>query len=239
VRDHELTAVVTATQPVPVVTCTGDLTVASGARLSRILSKVLLDTGRLMVDVDALAPASSARVALFPSVLARAGGWPDARMVLLAASRSTTARAMRFTGRVREVPVAPDRASGLAALDRRPEVVRRTTNLPGSVEAAGFARAMVGIAARDWELPSDVRDRAVAVVSELVTNAVEHTEGMGELTLTVSGGALRAGVRDGAAAPLPGPEAWGGGLRVVAGLSDAHGLTPHLDGKTVWALFRP
>jgi hypothetical protein len=238
VRDRELTVVLRTASLVRLACCSGDLTVGSASRLSRALSKILLDCGRLLVDVDGLALTSTARVALFPALLARAGGWPEARMVLVGSPAAPVARAMRLTGRDKEVPMAVDAAAGLAVLDRRPQRVRRTTTLPTDVQAPGFARELVRVAVADWELTAALRDRAVAVASELVGNAVQHTEGPGELTLTVDESGLGIAVRDGSPT-RPARSERSGGLRVVAGLSDARGVTPHPDGKAVWALLRP
>ncbi|MFF4863496.1 ATP-binding protein [Streptomyces sp. NPDC001231] len=48
--------------------------------------------------------------------------------------------------------------------------------LPGEPEMAGRARDFVRTAARDWELGEETADTAALVLSELVTNAVEHAK---------------------------------------------------------------
>ena len=64
----------------------GQLTVRSAAvELRPVLRKLVLDRGRLLVDLDGLTLLSSSALTVFPSVLAAAGGWPTARMVLFGA----------------------------------------------------------------------------------------------------------------------------------------------------------
>ncbi|GEL25836.1 anti-anti-sigma factor [Pseudonocardia sulfidoxydans NBRC 16205] len=222
---------------VATVVCAGELDLAGSTRLRRVLGKHLFDRGRLLVDVRALQPGSAAHVAVFSTVLARAGGWPHARMVLVAGD-GPVARVMRLAGDAREVPVATDRPEALERLTRRPDRVRRSTELPSGPHAAGFVRELVKVACADWELPDQVRDRAVLVADELTANAVLHTAGPTALTLTVDDLGLRVAVRDGTSRPPPLPAGPGTGLGLVAGLSDAQGVSPHLTGKTVWVLLR-
>ncbi|MFE4550940.1 SpoIIE family protein phosphatase [Streptomyces sp. NPDC056785] len=134
--------------------------------------------------------------------------------------------------------------------------------LPGTPLAPGAARGLVREALADWAalaLPGAVtvgerlRDDAVVIVSELVTNAVVHAGTDVELRCRLEtgddGGAatLRAvivevsdhhpsrAVREDAAERPYGTPEYGRGLRLVAALSEAWGITYRTGVKTVWA----
>ncbi|MFE2043425.1 SpoIIE family protein phosphatase [Streptomyces sp. NPDC059477] len=133
------------------------------------------------------------------------------------------------------------------------------TTLAGGPLAPGTARGLVRAALADWggrEPPGGRRpgvrqvDDALAVVSELVTNAVVHARTDIELVcrLDLRTGALLvevgdhhpsraprdAGTDTDAEPPDDTPE-YGRGLRMVAALSLEWGVTYRRDGKTVWA----
>jgi serine phosphatase RsbU (regulator of sigma subunit)/anti-sigma regulatory factor (Ser/Thr protein kinase) len=131
--------------------------------------------------------------------------------------------------------------------------------LPGTPLAPGAARRMVREALADWgelALPGAeiVRERlaedAVLVVSELVTNAVVHagtdvellcrleiTDGgaVGAVVVEVSDHHPSRAVREEAAERAYGTPEYGRGLRLVATLSEAWGITYRTGVKTVWA----
>jgi hypothetical protein len=161
----------------------GELTVRSSAvTLVPVLRKLLLDRGRLLVDVRGAGTSWPAALACFPSVLARAGGWPLARMVLWGASADLAMR-LRASAITATVPLGGDRAEALALLDRRPRRVRRTTRLPATPDAAAFARSLIRAACDDWAVDRCGRQGAVLVGNELVSNAVQHAKGPSLLTL--------------------------------------------------------
>ncbi|GAA2880617.1 ATP-binding protein [Pseudonocardia halophobica] len=214
----------------------GVLGVRTAPQLDRVLRKQLLDRGRVLVDVSGLDLSSTAVLASFPAALAATGGWPASRMVVFGRD-CPVVEGMWQAGRHREVPVAGDLAEASVLLERRPARVRRTIDLPHGPEAAPFARLMLRSACEDWEIPGDAADRASIVVNELVTNAVQHTTGPGDLSLAHSRRGLWISVRDGSSArPVLTVEAEGLGLRAVAELSRTWGVTPLQTGKSVWAL---
>lgn len=82
---------------------------------------------------------------------------------------------------------------------------------------------------------------ALVVVTELVTNVVEHAGTACQLTVSVGGEGLRIEVRDfNRSRPRPRLRgtwpARGQGLRVVASLSLQWGVTEFDDGKSLWAV---
>jgi hypothetical protein len=62
----------------------------SARSISIRLAKALAETGRVLVDVSGLRMADVWAVQVFPSVLARMGGWPESRLVLFAAKPELT-----------------------------------------------------------------------------------------------------------------------------------------------------
>jgi anti-sigma regulatory factor (Ser/Thr protein kinase) len=92
---------------------------------------------------------------------------------------------------------------------------------------------------RHWGVPG-VPDVAELLTSELVTNALIHTEHGAVITATMTPRTLRVEVRD-FATDLPTPYApavddgtHGRGLVLVQALADAWGVLTHGVGKVVW-----
>ncbi|MFE0178903.1 ATP-binding protein [Streptomyces sp. NPDC059002] len=98
---------------------------------------------------------------------------------------------------------------------------------------------------QDWRL-AELAAPVALVVSELATNAVVHAKGIGEffeLTLRRREGVLVVEVSDSCrwrmpeiAKPSPGADHVAGrGLLVVDAITQAWGVRPREEGKTVWA----
>ncbi|MFE0444703.1 SpoIIE family protein phosphatase [Streptomyces fungicidicus] len=109
-------------------------------------------------------------------------------------------------------------------------------------QAVGHARRFTRRTLRSWGVTADV-DAALLVVSELVTNALVHTEGQVRLDITLVNDRLRLAVADASprtpARPTSiGWEATGGrGILLVEAVSAAWGTLPVSGGKQVWAEF--
>ncbi|ANP50356.1 anti-sigma regulatory factor (Ser/Thr protein kinase) [Streptomyces griseochromogenes] len=92
---------------------------------------------------------------------------------------------------------------------------------------------------RHWGKPGR-SEIAELLTSELVTNALVHTDDDAVLTAVVSPRGLRVEVRDFVArrprpcAPDTGDGTHGRGLLLVQSLADAWGVRPHGVGKSVW-----
>ncbi|MFC9915774.1 ATP-binding protein [Streptomyces sp. NPDC127197] len=92
---------------------------------------------------------------------------------------------------------------------------------------------------RHWGGPGR-SETAELLTSELVTNAIVHTDHDAVLTATVGPGGLRVEVRDFMAcrprlcAPKADEATHGRGLVLVQSLADAWGVRPHAVGKSVW-----
>ncbi|MEU6505126.1 SpoIIE family protein phosphatase [Streptomyces sp. NPDC046942] len=133
----------------------------------------------------------------------------------------------------------------------RDREVRGRAVLPGSPLAPGAARALVRAALVDVpDVTARLVDDAMAVVSELVTNAVVHagtdvevdwrTEETGAFVVEVHDRHPSRAPRDPAAGegPYDTPE-YGRGLRLVATLAESWGVTYRAGAKTVWARLPP
>lgn len=107
-------------------------------------------------------------------------------------------------------------------------------------QAVGQARRYTRRVLRRWGVES-MADTVLLVVSELVTNALVHTDGRVRLDLTLLADRLRVAVADSSPrTPMKptviGWEATGGrGILLVEAVSSAWGSVPVSGGKQVWA----
>ncbi|WP_193433402.1 SpoIIE family protein phosphatase [Streptomyces fodineus] len=108
-------------------------------------------------------------------------------------------------------------------------------------QAVGHARRFTRRTLRTWGVSPDTVDAALLVVSELVTNALVHTNGQVRLDLSLVNHRLRLAVADASPrSPVKptsiGWEATGGrGILLVEAVSAAWGTVPVSGGKQVWA----
>jgi hypothetical protein len=208
------------------------------ARPARVaVSKALAQRGRVLVDVSGLVLEWEPVITVFTTALSAAGGWPVARMALYGPPEPLLAALRR--ARVQDsVPVAADADTAARLLDVRPARVSRHRDLPAKLAAAQAARTYVGDTCAEWEVPEEITGAAIQVVSELVTNAVQHAHTSCRLTVALDSASLRVAVRDYGSPDrlVPLPPALCYGLQMVEVLSAAWGVTAHADGKTVWAV---
>ncbi|WP_434445930.1 ATP-binding protein [Lentzea sp. E54] len=102
------------------------------------------------------------------------------------------------------------------------------------------ARQLVRDAASSWGLPEDLTDDAQLVVTELVSNGIDHGEGPITLTVSRKTGGMLVEVHDESSRlpqvrPVDPSSARGRGMQLVQALSVRWGTTPQNDGKVVWA----
>ena len=91
-----------------------------------------------------------------------------------------------------------------------------------------------------WRLPEDVIDDAVLVVTELLTNVVEHARTPFRVVAELRVRMLYLAVEDGAVGRAPAglgcaSPGYLSGLRVVNAVALRWGWQQHQTGKTVWA----
>ncbi|MCW2504405.1 MAG: putative anti-sigma regulatory factor, serine/threonine protein kinase [Actinomycetia bacterium] len=113
--------------------------------------------------------------------------------------------------------------------------------IPG--EAAGSARRVAEQALRVWEVRDPLGD-VLLVVTELVENVAQHTDGYGLLRLSVRPRLVLIQVSDTSrelpeVQPMGSGGSGGRGLLLVASLSRAWGVRRLPTGKVVWAELAP
>lgn len=113
-----------------------------------------------------------------------------------------------------------------------------TVDLPQSLTAVREARTLVRDLLEQWSL-FDLSDDATLVVSELVSNAIEHAGSGCQLSIARVDEGVRIEVHDsGSGTPEPRPVSVtaedGRGLLIIAALSAAWGIDDAAHGKTVW-----
>jgi anti-sigma regulatory factor (Ser/Thr protein kinase) len=91
--------------------------------------------------------------------------------------------------------------------------------------------------------PPEVVDDVLLVITELVDNVVQHTDGGGELRLRCADGLVHVEVHDQSRVfpQLQRPDLLrpgGRGLLLIAALADSWGSEPTATGKVVWASLR-
>ena len=113
---------------------------------------------------------------------------------------------------------------------------------PGSVRVA---RHVLLELLRVWDVPHEHEDAAL-LVTELVTNVVDHVGGEAELTVEITSGEdwLRIAVVDGSAVlpvvrELSLDQPRGRGMRMIQAIADRWGVEEHGGGKRVWLDLRP
>jgi anti-sigma regulatory factor (Ser/Thr protein kinase) len=169
-----------------------------------------------------------------------ARAWPDTPVVVSSPDpllRDAVGR--RPEGR--HLAFACSLESALARAGAQPPLRSTRVKLPASPTAARTARRVLARACEEWEVPG-CRGTGELVVSELVTNALQHARS--HLTLVVASDAARM-VRVGVHDPLrvapstraPSEDGLGGrGLHIVETVAEAAGALPASDGgKVVWA----
>ncbi|MFI9645296.1 ATP-binding protein [Streptomyces sp. NPDC052040] len=151
---------------------------------------------------------------------------------------------METSQQLSQVIRTPVRTAG-ALVESDPLLVDHTSRrLAHRPEAVRRARRIAESALTAWGIHDDAAHSVLLVVSELVTNAVEH--GQPPLALHLgrecTGPRVWVGVTDGGPSAGGGPwtsscahDEHGRGLAIVEALAAAHGTHRHLGGTTHWA----
>ncbi|MEU5086307.1 ATP-binding protein [Streptomyces sp. NPDC021356] len=142
-----------------------------------------------------------------------------------------------MTAGASSVRTAEEEADGAAGVPQAPQLRRRLGR--ADLRAVPEARRALRELLDRWGRP-DTSDVAELLTSELVTNALVHTDDDAILTATVSPRGLRVEVRDFVArgprprVPVAAEDTGGRGLVLVESLADDWGVCPHDVGKSVW-----
>ena len=175
---------------------------------------------------------------------------PPVQLALCVPPELPLADRLQRLGARKYLPIyARVRQARVAIAGRLPTTERLVLNLPPEPDAPAIARNLVGDACLVWERPELLHPSRL-VMSELVTNAVEHART--EMTVVVSsrGAGVHLSVADLVATapqvlrparPRRGQplDERGSGLRTVAATAVAWGTLPTRTGKLVWATLQP
>ena len=223
-----------------VITLHGALDLPGTLPLRTALLKCLSEQPRaLLVDLSGMELQEPTALSLFTALARQATRWPGTP-VLLCAPRPD-ARTFLERRRYGRLSVHPGLDDALRAVGQRDAAMSaiRDELLPVA-GAVRHARNLVTEACLAWDLP-DLVGPASLVVSELVSNAVEHAGTMMVVQITRRHRYVHVTVRDGSRneprlVPPAGPTALRGrGLLLVDRLAVHWGSLPSYDGKVVWA----
>lgn len=242
------------TRPAPssgeavVVTVRGDLDRADRESFVTALTELLLAHRGVVLVATELHPRHASVVHAFTDAIARTGGWPSACLVVVAPDPALAAL-LTGSGVARRVPVFGEVGQALAHLADRPSLLRTWWRFAVDPHAPGRARARVRETCTRWGVSDSVREAAEIVVTELVTNSVEHATSASVVEMEGRGPTLRVTVRDyGVGFRIPEADTWiapptssprGRGLAMVAAVSREWGLQRHPDGTTIWSEMDP
>jgi anti-sigma regulatory factor (Ser/Thr protein kinase)/anti-anti-sigma regulatory factor len=229
-----------------VVSLSGELTLVSIPDVRNTLLKCFAQAPEaVIVDLTELRVPTRSLLIVFPTA---ARHETASAVALLVCGASPAVRAMTRGGLLRDIAVFDTCEQAVAAVaTARVTAVRRVDlHLQPTAEAPARAREMVEEACRSWQI-EHLLGPATVVVSELVSNAVQHAGTDIAVTASLRGNYLHVSVRDGSPRiPVPvdlddeGPDLPDRhyGLYLVDVYTSAWGSTPTLDGKTVWATLR-
>ncbi|MGH4022958.1 MAG: ATP-binding protein [Pseudonocardiaceae bacterium] len=226
------------TAPVGLIELAGPLRLHSAPRLRETVLEVLADRpDAIVLDLEAFVDAEELSGSVFPALGRTVAGAADGELILAAADPGTRAAMRRASPLF--VRMFDTCSQAMAAAARAPARRRVTRQLPADPYAARTARRVLEEVCTRWRVTA-LREAALVIVTELVTNAVDHVGAPIELCVTVRHGVLRIEVSDHSKV-LPArldqiPNATqGNGLWLVEGLASQWGATPTTWGKTVWA----
>lgn len=194
----------------------------------------------VLVDLDSLYIDHEHLLSVFSLVWMRVAEWPGVPIMIIASDEERN-EGLRRSAIARYVPVHGSLAEALAAVATEPTRRRVNTALESAATAPGHARALVRESCSRWGVDR-LTDDVQLVATELVENALKHTNVEPRLRLDLRRGLFTVAVTDDSPTePVvrePSPHRDGGrGLRLIAELARAWGYTPTLNGgKVVWAV---
>jgi anti-sigma regulatory factor (Ser/Thr protein kinase) len=132
----------------------------------------------------------------------------------------------------------PDRDEGTGSSTAPRWTMKWQSTPPPS--AVRFAREQLTRVLAEWDLTGEAVEPTLLVVTELLSNAIDHARAPIQLAVSRTGESVRVELRDSVTEPprLQPHDPWakrGRGLQVVEALSSRWGWTNEPAGKTVWA----
>ena len=223
------------------VALTGDLGLRDVAPVRLRLLKCLAEQPEaLLVDLSELTVAEPLALSVFVAVARQAARWPGTPVLFCGLQPATRRRLMR-SGAYGQLPMyaSTDAARRDIGQDRQtlPTITDELLPITG---AARQARNVATDACLRWDLPRLVASASL-IVSELVSNVVDHAHTMMTLRLSLRQFSLAIAVRDGSPqepvqpADVPAEAPGGRGLFLVEATAHTWGWLPATSGKVVWA----
>ena len=208
--------------------------------------KVALDGAEaVIIDVTRLSVPAHSALAVFTSARWLVGEWPEVAIILVCEHRAGRDAILR-NGVARYCPVYPSVRAANAELARRgPPPYRRRAreNLEQSSTSLRRSRDAVAEWLTAWS-QTELIPVAKIIVTALVENVLQHTDGPPALRLETDGAAITIAVEDTSHASAGVQETMTGaeppsGLRIVSALCRLWGNSPTTSGKAVWAIVGP
>ncbi|WP_285560298.1 ATP-binding protein [Actinoplanes regularis] len=224
-----------------IVVVRGRLDLAATRGLRGMLQKCLAEQpAALLADLSGMSLGQETALSVFTAIHQQAAVWPGTPVVFCAPRPEMADLLARQ--RYGPLRTCADVDEAVREVTRHgvvpPMIIDQLVPMTG---AARHARDLATEACVRWELP-DLIGPVGVVVTELVSNAVEHANTMITLRLTLLRRYLHVAVRDGSVAPpetrLPGVGSVdrGRGLLLVDSLAVNWGWLPTSDGKVVWTI---
>jgi anti-anti-sigma regulatory factor len=228
-----------------VVELHGVLDLLTAPMLRAVLLKCLAQApDAVIVDVADLRVGNRAQLTVFPAALRTNG---DAAVAMVVCGATAQLREWLHGRALGSVSTQPDRAAAVAAVTsaQPPGIQRLSCRFEPTAGAPGTARRLVAGTCADWGL-ADLTGPASLIVSELVSNAVQHAGTDIVVRLSRRGRLLHLSVSDGSRHQPrmadrtgdAGLAEGGRGLHLVDTYAAAWGTSIDTGGKTVWATLR-
>jgi hypothetical protein len=226
-----------------VVSPSGLLEVATAPQLRDQLLKCMADQpGAVIVKLQQLVLAKAYTLSVFTSVARHTADWSGIPLILVTGTDHTQDVQQHFQVVARFLPVFPDLASALALMHQPPSRQVMRLHLSADPYSSVVARRFVASTSELWRC-EELSDDAVAIVSELVSNAVLHARTDSVLRLELRRQLLTVALADGnptfpVRRPSAPTEPGGLGLGIIDTLATAWGTNSTSSGKIVWATIR-
>ncbi|MGH3938786.1 MAG: ATP-binding protein [Pseudonocardiaceae bacterium] len=226
-----------STSPIGLIEVYGELRLDTVPGLRTAALKVMASSpSAIVLDLAGLEHVEELSVSIFRALGRMAAAAADGELIIATACSTTLAALHRSAPLY--VRVFNTREQAVEAAERAPARRRVTRQLPADLHASRIARRVLHDVCNRWRLDA-LRDVALMIVTELVTNAVEHAGSPIELCVTVRQQILRIEVSDRSTvlpvSSLSRAIRTTHGLRLVEALASRWGVVPTSWGKTVWA----
>lgn len=231
------------TFPVTVAGISGELSAHTTPLIRAMVLKWLAEQpAAVVLDITDMALADDMALLVFSALARHASVWPACPIVLAVPSVETRTSLDRL-GVGRQVDVFPTLDAAYRRAVGVPVPRRVTMVLPPLRDAPAQARQLFAEACQGWG-QAHLVSRGQVVLTELVTNAVDHAGTAIDVKITYREPLVHIAVGDGHPSPprrgaaIDPNSDRGRGLLVVEAFATAWGHVPTVDGKVVWATLR-